>query len=106
LLGATAKAPLFHLPCTDELLSVFEATYELMSNVHAYGQLVAAGGALAHFLSMANLQRYSVNARSQTSEKNLEKTTQFMRENLGGPLFAAAIRAGGPHVPAPLLFLV
>jgi len=82
LLGATAETPLFHLPCTEELLAVFEATYQLMNGVHAYGQLVAASGTLAQFLSMANLARHSVNSRSNTAEKNLEKTVAFMKENV------------------------
>ncbi|HLA83418.1 MAG TPA: helix-turn-helix domain-containing protein [Thermoguttaceae bacterium] len=84
LLGATSAAPLFCLPATEELRSVFESIYLLMNSVHSYGQLAAATGALAHFLSMANLERYSVNARSYSAEKNLEKTETFMRENMAG----------------------
>jgi AraC family transcriptional regulator, arabinose operon regulatory protein len=84
LLGVSAEAPLFHLPSTDEILSGFEATYELMNGMHSDGQLVAASGALSRFLSMANLRRHSINARSHSAEKNLQKTEQFMRENVVG----------------------
>ncbi len=84
LLGVTPEAPLFHLPCTEQLLSVFEATYQLMNTVHAYGQLVAASGRLSQFLTMGNLERHSVNSRTHTAEKNLEKTEEFMKENVAG----------------------
>jgi AraC-like DNA-binding protein len=44
---------------------------------------VAGSGALAHFLSTINLERYSVNLRSQTAQEKIDKTAEFMRENLG-----------------------
>ncbi|HBO45770.1 MAG TPA: hypothetical protein DD670_17965 [Planctomycetaceae bacterium] len=84
LLGAAAETPLFHLPVSEEILAVFEATYQLMDNVQTYGQLVAAAGALAQFLSMANLARHSINTRSKSAEKKLEKTALFMREHVAG----------------------
>ncbi|MBN2024157.1 MAG: helix-turn-helix domain-containing protein [Pirellulales bacterium] len=84
LLGATAENPLFRLVRSQEILSVFEMTYRLMHNVHAHMQLVAASGALAHFLGMANIARHSVNNRSHTAEVNVRKTVLFMREHLGG----------------------
>ena len=83
LLDATEETPLFLLPCSEKLLSIFETTYQQMNNVHSYGQLVAASGTLAQFLGLANLERHSVNTRSLAAEKNLEKTVDFMRENAG-----------------------
>lgn len=84
LLGASGEMPIFHLPCSDEILSAFEAAYQLMNGVHAHSFLVAASGVLARLLTMANLARHSVNPRSHTAEKNLKNTEIFMRENVGG----------------------
>jgi AraC family transcriptional regulator, arabinose operon regulatory protein len=83
LLDVTEKNPLFQLERSPAVLSAFEAIYRPMSLAHVYSHLVSGAGALAHLLSMNNVERFSTNTRTQTAEANLDKTIEFMRDNLG-----------------------
>jgi len=84
LLGVRSDRPLFRLTRTPEILSLFERVYQFMNSARTPRQLVAASGALSHLLTLANLHRYSNNAQSRTVEHQVQKTIQFMKENLSG----------------------
>jgi AraC family transcriptional regulator of arabinose operon len=81
-LKVSAERPLFYLPCTEEILSALRLIEAHMAGVQTRPNLVAASTALASFLGLIQLRRFSMEQRERTVEENIQQTVEFMRANL------------------------
>ena len=86
LLGVTPQNPVFKLPRSPHIISGLESIYHLATMPQVTKHLVATTGALANFLGMINLERFSQNPVVENAEKRIAQTIEYMQQNLGQPL--------------------
>lgn len=85
LLGVTPENPVFKLPRSANIIAALESIYHLAMAPPVTKHLVATTGALSNFLGSINLERFSMNPKTQEAEMRIAQSIEYMQQNLGQP---------------------